>query len=100
MDYVCDFGMRKWQLYEMEGVEAVARSLSKSLTTMVREAKQRLKAEPLLSEIKLARHIQREMFKLMVKQTKFGATDSEPMSALLAELERAFGLETYSLAEW
>ena len=37
------------------------------------------------------------MYEHMSRVDSFGARDSEPEGALVAELEEAFGLETYSL---
>jgi len=63
----------------------------------VRIAKDRLRAEPCLSEHKLATQIRDVMYKLMATYANAGASDTEPQCVLVDELETAFGLETYSL---
>jgi hypothetical protein len=37
------------------------------------------------------------MYEVMERVSKFGACDTEPSCVLVAELERAFGLDRYSL---
>lgn len=97
-DYTCTLTADEWQLYStMKGAKAVAADLSGTLTKLVREAKERLRNEPLLGEEKLAAHVRNEMYKHMNRASKFGARDTEPECALVSELERAFGLESYSL---
>lgn len=97
-DYTCTLDADGWQLYtDKKGAKAVAADLSGTLTVKVREAKAKLKAEPCLSERKLAKRIRDEMYEVMSKVSKWGARDTEPECALLAELEEAFGLDSYSL---
>jgi hypothetical protein len=106
-DYECKLTASGWQLYtyEWEDGEAKERakskrrglSLSKRLTKLVRKAKERLKAEPMLSEAKLAAEVRDQMYDLMGKYADSGASDTEPQCVLVSELERAFELEEYSL---
>ena len=49
---------------------------------------------------KLAAKIRDTMQKLMGRFADKGACDTEPQCVLVAELERAFGLERYSLERW
>lgn len=96
MSYVCMLTHHGWQLYEDEGVEAVAAQLSAKLTEAVNKAKEELRANPCLSEEKLAYRVQKEMREVMYR-VGFGASDTEPDCVLVSELERAFGLERWSL---
>ena len=105
-NYVCRLDADGWQLYTFDAEEieagkpdseASAREISAALTLAVREAKARLKADPCLSEKKLARKIRDEIYKVMDKHSKAGARDTEPEGVLVSELETAFGLEDYSL---
>lgn len=96
--YSCEKDAHNWQLYsDMDGAEGVARHLSSRLTTLVRKAKADLRAHPMLSELKLAKSIRDEMYELMEKYSRCGASDTEPSGVLVEELEEAFGLEQYSL---
>jgi hypothetical protein len=106
-DYECKLDASGWELYSYEGEEGesvnrakVKRrgvSLSKRLTKLVRKAKERLQANPMLSEAKVAASVRDEMYKLMSKYSDSGACDSEPEGVLVSELETAFDLEQYSL---
>ena len=98
MEYKCKLTADEWSLYSsMRGVKAVAADLSGTLTVKVREAKAKLKAEPCLSERKLAKKVRDEMYEEMERVADFGACDTEPECALVSELEQAFGLDEYSL---
>jgi len=105
-DYVCKLTADGWQLYSFDAEEiengkpdsaSVARTLSMHLSHKVTEAKRALRSEPCLSEKKLARRIRDEMYTLMDKYSDAGASDTEPQCVLVNELERAFGLDSYSL---
>jgi hypothetical protein len=97
-DYTCTLTADGWQLYsDMKGATAVAADLSGTLTVKVREAKAKLKAEPMLSEQKLAESVRDAMYDVMERVSKWGAIDTEPCCVLVAELEDAFGLDQYSL---
>jgi len=103
MDYTCTLDADGWQLYSYDDYEDSRRakrrgeSLSKRLTKLVRQAAEKLASNPLLSENKLAEHVRNEMYKLMDKYADDGARDTEPGCVLVSELERAFGLERWSL---
>jgi len=107
MTYECTLDVSDWQLYSYEWDDGEAKkraeskrravSLSKRLTKLVGKAQERLKAEPALSERKLAEGVRDEMYKLMDKYADSGASDSEPQGVLVSELEEAFDLEEYSL---
>lgn len=112
-DYVCDLDVDGWQLYSYDygdggeeerkkraRVKRRAASLSKRLTKLVAEAKEKLAADPLLSERKLALEVRDKMYKLMSKYSDDGARDTEPEGVLCDELERAFSLERYSVERW
>jgi hypothetical protein len=102
-NYVCSLDAGGWQLYSYDGYEHLRRakrrgeSLSKRLTKLVNEAKAELAKNRLLSEEKLAASVRDKMYALMNKYADDGASDTEPQCVLVVELERAFGLETYSL---
>jgi Skp family chaperone for outer membrane proteins len=102
--YQCTLDSDGWQLYSDEDGETAsadaAKKLSAELTFNVTEAKRALRDEPCLSERKLAQKVQRKMSKLMEQFAKQGACDTEPSCVLVAELERAFGLDPYSLERW
>ena len=101
MSYVCKLDSDGWQLYSDEpGSTAsadAARIMSELLTELVANAKAQLKVTPALSERKLAINIRDAMYDLMDKFDNEGARDSEPEGVLVAELERAFDLDQYSL---
>ena len=111
-DYTCTLTVNGWQLYSYEWddedgaskrrsrVKRRAASLSNRLTKLVRAAQKRLRENPQLSERKLAIEVRDKMHKLMDKYSDDGAQDTEPQCVLVAELERAFGLEQYSLERW
>jgi hypothetical protein len=109
-NYVCSLTNEGWQMYTYEWEDGVSKerarskrrglSLSKRLTKLVEAAKAKLAANPLLSEHKLAESVRDEMHKLMNKYADDGAMDTEPQCVLVAELERAFGLDRYSLERW
>lgn len=97
-DYTCKFDANRWQLYStMRGVQAVAADLSGSLTVHVRKAMADLMADSRLSERKLAESVRDTMYTHLAGAAKFGASDSEPQCVLVAELERVFALDEYSL---
>ena len=105
--YVCDLDAGGWSLYLYDDDYSLATnrarskrrgiSLSKRLTKLVAKAKERLKANPLLAEVKLAEQIRDKMYKLMGKYDDDGAMDTEPQCVLVSELERAFGFDSYTL---
>lgn len=103
MDYTCTLDANGWQLYSYDGYEHQRRakrraaSLSKRLTKLVAKAKAKLIANPLLSERKLGEQVRDEMYKLMSKYADDGARDTEPECVLVEELERAFGLDRWTL---
>lgn len=105
-EYTCNLSVDGWQMYSFEDYEHLARakrraaSLSKRLTKLVRKAKADLADNPCLSESKLAVRVRDEMHKLMDKYGDDGAQDTEPQCVLVEELERAFGLDKYSLERW
>lgn len=109
-EYTCTLTNEGWQLYTYSWEDGASKerarskrrgeSLSKRLTKLVREAKAKLKATPELSERKLAESVRDQMHKLMDKYSDDGAQDTEPQCVLVSELERAFGLEQYSLERW
>jgi hypothetical protein len=100
-NYTCTLTAEGWQAYsDMKGAKAVAADLSGTLTGLVREAKAKIKAEPCLSERKLAEQIRDKMHKHLDRVSKFGFADTEPQCVLVSELETAFGLESYSLERW
>lgn len=111
-DYTCALDNGGWQLYtyDWDDEDGAAKrrarskrrgeSLSKRLTKLVRAAKARLAENPQLSERKLAIEVRAKMHKLMDKYIEDGAQDTEPQCVLVSELERAFGLESYSLERW
>jgi hypothetical protein len=102
-EFTCTMDADGWALYSFDGYENLRRSkrrglsLSKRLTKLVRAAKLKLVAEPRLSEQKLAEQIRDQMYKLMNKYADDGARDTEPEGVLVVALERAFGLDDYSL---
>lgn len=98
MSYTCKRDADGWQLYSsMEGAEDAARTLSNLLTNLVNDAKARLDDEPFLSERKLAKHVVSEIYDAMSRLSRFGAADTEPRNVMLSEVERAFGLDEYTL---
>jgi len=100
-EYKCSLDAEGWQSYsDMKGAKSAAADLSGTLTGLVQKAKDRLKAEPCLSEFKLAEEIRDEMHKHMNRVAKLGFSDTEPQCVLVSELEEAFGLEQYSLERW
>jgi hypothetical protein len=100
-NYVCTLDADGWQIYSSgKGAKAVAADLTGSLNGLIAKAKERLKAEPMLSEHKLAEHVRDEMHKHMERVIEWGAMDTEPQCVLVSELETAFGLEKYSLDRW
>jgi len=99
--YTCTLDAEGWQSYsDMKGAKSVAADLSGTLTGLVQKAKARLKAEPCLSEHKLAEQIRNEMHKHMDRVSSMGFSDTEPQCVLVSELEEAFGLDQYSLDRW
>ena len=104
MSYTCTLDSDGWQLYSDEDGETAsseaARKLSADLTFAVTEAKRALRDEPLLSERKLAEKVRDKMGPLMEAFDDQGACDTEPQYVLVAEIERAFGLESNSLERW
>jgi hypothetical protein len=84
----------------MRGAKAVAADLSGTLTVKVREAKAQIRENKLLSERKVAIKVRDEMYATMERVSRFGAMDTEPQCVLVSELERAFGLDQYSLDRW
>ena len=100
-EYKCSLDARGWQSYfSMEGAESAAADLSRTLTGLVQKAKTRLKADPCLSERKLAQRIRDEMHEHMDRVDDLGFADSEPQCVLVSELEEVFGLERFSLDRW
>jgi hypothetical protein len=100
-DYTCTLDPEGWQSYsDMKGAKAAAADLSGTLTGLVQKAKASLKAEPCLSEHKLAERIRDEMHQHMERVSSLGFSDTEPQCVLISELEEAFGLEQYSLERW
>ena len=101
--YTCTLTAEGWQMYSYEGYEHRARSnrrgksLSKRLTKLVALAKEKLRENRLLSERKLAEDVRDKMYRLMNQYADDGAMDTEPQCVLVSELERAFGLDSYSL---
>ena len=105
--YTCSLTASGWQLYTYEWDDGEAKkraqskrraaSLSKRLTKLVAKAKARLAETPQLSERKLAVEIRDKMYVLMGKYADSGASDTEPQCVLVSELEKAFGLDNYSL---
>ena len=105
--YTCTLTNSGWQLYSYSYEEGLSKerarskrrgkSLSARLTKLVAKAKAKIKANPLLSERKMAEQVRDTMDKLMCKYSEDGATDSEPSCVLVSELEKAFNLEEYSL---
>ena len=97
-EYICSLDAEGWQSYDMEkGSKSAAADLSGTLTGLVREAKAKLKAEPCLSEHKLAEQIRDEMYEHMNRVASMGFADTEPCCVLVSELEEAFTLDQYSL---
>lgn len=110
-EYACTLDVGGWQIYSYDydgddtaadraRVKRRAASLSKRLTKLVHAARKRLAENPQLSERKLAVEVRDKMHKLMNKYADDGAQDTEPQCVLVAELEQAFGLESYSLERW
>lgn len=100
-DYTCTMSARDWQLYsDMPGASRAARAISNSVTSWVRRAKAKLARSPQLSTRKLAKDVQAKVRKVMDSYADFGARDTEPDSALCDVLEKAFGLERYSIGRW
>jgi hypothetical protein len=105
--YRCRLTNEGWQMYTYSWEDGAAKerarskrrgeSLSRRLTKLVNGAMDRLQANPELSERKLAEGIRDKMYKLMSKYADDGAMDTEPQCVLVEELERAFGLDSYSL---
>ena len=95
--YTCRLDVQGWQLYKQPGAKRAADVISRNLTEKVRKAREMMTVEPLLSAHKLAEKIRDEMYTVMGRYRKHGAWDTEPSCVLVTELEKAFGLRTYSL---
>ena len=101
--YTCTMDADDWQIFSFEGYERLEESkkaavtMSGAMTVLVREAQVRLTADPCLSERKLAEQVRNLMHEKMNPFSDLGACDTEPSCSLVAELERAFGLDEYSL---
>ncbi len=96
--YLCTLTADGWQLYTCsKNCTAAVEAINSALTTEVRAALELLKAEPCLSEARLARQIRDRVYLVMDRYVDLGARDSEPEGALVAEIERALGLDCYAL---
>jgi len=99
--YACTLSAEDWQLYTAsKDCSKAAAAINAEMTRLVQDAQAKLADDPCLSERKLAERVRDEMHVVLDRYSKFGACDTEPQCALVAEIERALGLSEYSLDRW
>ena len=99
MSYECKLDADGWSLYStMPKAGRAAKKLSRKLTKLVNEAKERIANEPLLNREAVAQiAVVDPFYEEMCKLSRFGAADTEPRNIMLVEVERAFDLDDYTL---